>query len=114
MRLGRFRFPKSSVRPVSQKQREALLGLIGIWKTDHPPSDDEVERIIEEARMKKYAADARAARYQCSAGFDLAPGLPSDRQIPHRIPFSSRRGNYPTIAHRPPSVGLPSPQSPTG
>ena len=40
--------------PVSKEQKEALLGLIGIWKTDHPPSDEEVERIIEEARMKKY------------------------------------------------------------
>ena len=40
--------------PVSQERREALLGLIGICKTDHPPSDEEVERIVEEARMKKY------------------------------------------------------------
>jgi len=40
--------------PVSKEQREALLGLIGLWKTEHPPSDEEVERIIEEARMKKY------------------------------------------------------------
>jgi hypothetical protein len=40
--------------PVSKVQKEALLALIGIWKTDQPPSDEEVERIIEEARMKKY------------------------------------------------------------
>ena len=40
--------------PVSKEQKEALLGLIGLWKTDHPPSDEGVERIIEEARMKKY------------------------------------------------------------
>ena len=40
--------------PVSREQKEGLLGLIGIWKTDHPPSDEEVERIIEEARTKKY------------------------------------------------------------
>jgi hypothetical protein len=39
---------------VSPEQREAILGLIGIWKTENPPSDEEVERIIEEARMKKY------------------------------------------------------------
>jgi hypothetical protein len=39
---------------VSKERQEALLGLIGIWKTDHPPSDDDVERIIEEERMKKY------------------------------------------------------------
>jgi hypothetical protein len=40
--------------PVSQEQREALLGLIGLWKIDNPPNDEEVERIIEEHRMKKY------------------------------------------------------------
>jgi hypothetical protein len=39
---------------VSKEQREALLGLIGICKTDNPPNDEEVERIIEEERMKKY------------------------------------------------------------
>jgi hypothetical protein len=31
-----------------------LLGLIGMWKVEHPPSDEEVELIIEEERMKKY------------------------------------------------------------
>jgi hypothetical protein len=40
--------------PVSKEQKEALLGLIGICKTDKPPDDEEVERIIEEFRMKKY------------------------------------------------------------
>jgi hypothetical protein len=39
---------------VSKEQREALLGLIGMWKVEHPPNDEQVERIIEEARMKKY------------------------------------------------------------
>lgn len=39
---------------VSKEQREALLQLIGICKTENPPNDEEVERIIEEARMKKY------------------------------------------------------------
>jgi hypothetical protein len=39
---------------VSPERREALLSLIGIWKTESPPSDEEVERIIEEYRMKKY------------------------------------------------------------
>jgi hypothetical protein len=39
---------------VSPERREALLSLIGIWKTDSPPNDEEVERIIEEYRMKKY------------------------------------------------------------
>jgi hypothetical protein len=31
-----------------------LLGLIGICKVENPPNDEEVERIIEEYRMKKY------------------------------------------------------------
>ena len=39
--------------PVSKEQREALLGVIGMWKVQHPPDDEEVERIIEEYRMKK-------------------------------------------------------------
>ena len=30
-----------------------MLGLIGLWKTEHPPSDEEVKRIIEEGTMKK-------------------------------------------------------------
>jgi hypothetical protein len=33
---------------------DALRDLIGIWKTDKPPSDDQVERIIEEERTRKY------------------------------------------------------------
>lgn len=40
--------------PVSKEQKEALRGLIGMWKVEHPPNDEEVERIIEEYRMKKY------------------------------------------------------------
>ena len=39
---------------VSKEQKQALLGLIGIWKSDQPPSDEEAERTIEEARTKKY------------------------------------------------------------
>jgi hypothetical protein len=41
-------------RLVSKEQREALLGLIGMWKVEHPPNDEEVERILDEERMKKY------------------------------------------------------------
>ena len=40
--------------PVSKERQEALRQLIGICKTEHPPDDEEVERIIEEERMKKY------------------------------------------------------------
>jgi hypothetical protein len=39
---------------VSEERRQALLGLIGAWKVDNTPDDEEVERIIEEARMEKY------------------------------------------------------------
>jgi hypothetical protein len=39
---------------VSRERQQALLQLIGICKTEHPPSDEEVERILEEERMKKY------------------------------------------------------------
>jgi hypothetical protein len=40
--------------PVSKERQEALRQLIGICKTEQPPSDEEVERILEEERMKKY------------------------------------------------------------
>lgn len=45
---------QSGLYPVSKERREAALALIGIWKMENPPSDEEVERIIEEERMKKY------------------------------------------------------------
>jgi hypothetical protein len=46
--------PFANDLPVSKERQEALLGLIGMWKVEHPPNDEEVERIIEEERMKKY------------------------------------------------------------
>ncbi len=46
---------QSGPYPVSQERREAALALIGMLKTDQPPpSDEEVEKIIEEEIMKKY------------------------------------------------------------
>jgi hypothetical protein len=39
---------------VSDEQREATLRLIGIWKTENPPNDEEVKKIIDEYRMEKY------------------------------------------------------------
>jgi hypothetical protein len=39
---------------VSKEQQEALRQLIGIWKTEQPPSDEQVERILEQERMIKY------------------------------------------------------------
>jgi hypothetical protein len=40
--------------PVPRERQQSLEKLIGIWKTEHPPTDEEVEHILEEARMKKY------------------------------------------------------------
>jgi hypothetical protein len=39
---------------VSREQQEALHELIGIWKTGQPPSDEEIERILEQERIRKY------------------------------------------------------------
>jgi hypothetical protein len=47
--------PAAQKYPVTPTQREALLSLIGIWKMENPPTDDEVEQIIEEERLKKYS-----------------------------------------------------------
>jgi hypothetical protein len=39
---------------VSKERQEALRQLIGIWKTDQPPNDEQVERLLQRERMKKY------------------------------------------------------------
>ncbi len=39
---------------VSKERQEALQQLIGIWKTEQPPNDEQVERMLEQERMKKY------------------------------------------------------------
>jgi hypothetical protein len=44
---------EESVAP-SKERQEALQQLIGIWKTKQPPSDEEVERILDQGRMRKY------------------------------------------------------------
>jgi hypothetical protein len=46
--------PDEKPMPVAPDQQEALRQLIGIWKTEQPPTDDEVEQILEQERMKKY------------------------------------------------------------
>jgi hypothetical protein len=40
--------------PVSNERQDALRQLIGICKTEQPPSDEEVQRILEQERMTKY------------------------------------------------------------
>lgn len=73
--------------PVSEKQREALLGLIGMWKIDNPPNDEEVERIIEEYRMKKYGLDlhkvhqAQSHKKGMAAIYGKWPGDETDEEI---------------------------------
>ena len=39
-------------RPVSDQL--GLSSLIGAWKTDQPSGDEEIERILDEERMRKY------------------------------------------------------------
>jgi hypothetical protein len=39
---------------LSKERQDALLQLIGIWKTEHPPDDEQIEQILEYERMKKY------------------------------------------------------------
>jgi hypothetical protein len=38
----------------SSTRKEALQRLIGIWKVPNPPSDAEVEEILEVERRRKY------------------------------------------------------------
>ena len=40
--------------PPSWERRQALKTMIGLVKTDHPPDDAEVKRILPEERMEKY------------------------------------------------------------
>jgi len=47
-------FAEQAAEPPSKERQEALRSLIGIWKMENPPNDEEVERIIDEARMEKY------------------------------------------------------------
>jgi hypothetical protein len=39
---------------VPEEQQEALRQLIGIWQAERPPSEEAVDRILEQERMKKY------------------------------------------------------------
>lgn len=39
---------------VSTERQRALARLIGAWKADHSPTDEEVQQIIEKEKMKKY------------------------------------------------------------
>lgn len=39
---------------VSADRKDALARLVGIWKTDQAPNDEEVGRMLEQERMRKY------------------------------------------------------------
>jgi len=45
---------ESETVPVSKERKEALNHLIGIWRTDNPPTDEHVDQIVKEERMGKY------------------------------------------------------------
>lgn len=34
--------------------RSSAVGLIGLWRTDRPPTDEEIDRIVEEERLWKH------------------------------------------------------------
>jgi hypothetical protein len=40
--------------PVAKGRADALTRLIGIWKTENPPTEEEVRQMVEEERAKKY------------------------------------------------------------
>jgi hypothetical protein len=42
-----------STPSATRERREALRRLIGICKTDQPPNDEEVERILEPTRIEE-------------------------------------------------------------
>jgi len=44
---------EETVMAVADRQ-EALRQLIGICKTEHPPDDEEVDRILDQERTRKY------------------------------------------------------------
>ncbi|MBW3543044.1 MAG: hypothetical protein KY476_22520 [Planctomycetes bacterium] len=45
---------RSEPAPPPDERPEALKRLIGIWKSPHPPDDDDVERLVAEERGRKY------------------------------------------------------------
>lgn len=38
----------------SEERRKALQSLIGIWTSPNPPSDQDVQQIVEEERLKRF------------------------------------------------------------
>jgi hypothetical protein len=46
--------PEESVA-ASKGRQEALQQFIGIWKTEQSPGDEQVERILDQGRIRKYA-----------------------------------------------------------
>lgn len=45
---------ESEAASVSEAREEALHNLIGIWKVETPPNEEEVQQILEEDRIEKY------------------------------------------------------------
>jgi hypothetical protein len=51
--IARFEKNGTSGDP-SVERKQAINRLIGIWRSDSPPTDQEVEQIVDDERMKKY------------------------------------------------------------
>lgn len=45
---------KGTPATVPEERQQALRELVGIWKTDQPPNQEQVKQVLEEERMKKY------------------------------------------------------------
>lgn len=35
-------------------RKDALVRLTGVWKTDNPPTDEQVDQMLDQQRMAKY------------------------------------------------------------
>lgn len=54
---------------VTAEQKDALARLVGVWKTGNPPTDEDVDRMLEEERMAK---NAGLARHECHSRLNAA------------------------------------------
>lgn len=46
---------EEALTAISLERPEALRQLIGIWKSEHPPNDEQVEQMLYQEKMKKYS-----------------------------------------------------------
>jgi hypothetical protein len=48
------RILKSLEQEQAPTSRYSAAGLIGLWKTDRPPTDEEIDQLVEEERLRKH------------------------------------------------------------